>query len=83
MDGEGGGVFFEDGGKPSFVFVDKGKAEASFNGDGEAVGVSEGVAETLDGEVWRVNHGGATAGFVDVFVRAAKIEVDAREAEIF
>ena len=76
-------MLFEDNGKPSFVFVDKGKAEAGLDGDGEAVGVSEGVAEALDGEVWRANHGTTTAGFVDVAVGAAKIEVDAREAKSF
>ena len=42
----------------------------------------DGVAITIYGEPGGPNHGGTTAGLVDMLVGAAEIKVDAREAEI-
>ena len=43
----------------------------------------DGVPEALFGELGRSDHGGATAGAVDMTVGTAKVEVDAGEAEVF
>ena len=63
------------------IFVGVFPAKAGFDGDGEAGGTL-GIVETFYGEVWGLNHGSATTGFVDVFVGAAEVQVDAGEAEL-
>lgn len=83
MDGERGGMFFEDGRKPSLIFINEGEAKAGFDRDRKSVGAGYGVAIAGYGEVWRLNHSGAATGFVDMFVGATKVEVDTGKAEIF
>ena len=72
VDSERSGVFGEQGWEPGLVFVWIRPAEAGFDGYWQ-VGVCTGIAITLDGEVGSLNHGGAAAGFVDVFVGATEI----------
>ena len=64
------------------IFVGVFPTEAGFDRHGE-VGGTLGVVETFYGEVWGLNHGSATTGFVDVFVGAAEVQVDTGEAEVF
>ena len=80
VDGEGGGLLLEQSGEPCLVLVGAGPAEAGFDRDGEG-GRVEGVLIAFYSEIWGLDHSGATASFINVFVGAAKIEVDTREAE--
>ena len=81
VDGEGGGVFGEEDGEPSLIFFRVSVAKAGFDRDGETARVGDGVFKAFDGEVGSFNHGGATAGGVDVAIGAAEVEVDARKTE--
>ena len=62
------------------IFFGIGPAEAGFDGYGES-GRILGIAVAIDGEVGSFDHGGATAGFVDVFVGAAKVNIDTIKSE--
>ena len=80
VDGESGGVLAKERGQPISKFLDVGPAEAGLDGDWERGGTA-GVVEAFDGELGGLDHGGATAGAVDVFVGATEIKVDTGKAE--
>ena len=62
------------------VFVRVFPAEAGFDRHRE-VGGTFGVVEAFHGEVGSLNHSSAATGFVDVFVGATEIQIDAGETE--
>ena len=80
MDGECGGVFGEEDGKPLAIFAGLTPAEASLNRYWE-IGGFLGVLKALNGEIGGLNHGSATTGFVDMLVWAAKVQIYAGKSQ--
>ncbi len=72
MDGESGGVLGEQSRKPVGIFFWLGPAETGFNRNRE-VSVFFGIFKAFYGELRRFNHCSATAGAIDIFIRAAEI----------
>ena len=82
MNGEGGRVLGEEDGEPGLIFIGRGPTEAGFDRYRE-IGAGAGIMKAFDGEVGSVDHGGTTAGFVDMAVGAAEVEINAGKAEAF
>ena len=80
MNGEGGEVLLQKGREPSLVFIQVSKTEASFDGDREGGGRFSAL-DTFDGELWGFNHGGATAGLIDIFIGTAHVDIEAVKTE--
>lgn len=80
VDGDGGGVFLQQSGKPGLIFFGVRPAEAGFNRNREGGGIL-GVAVAFSGEVGGFDHSSTTAGFVDIFVGAAEVDIYTVKAE--
>ena len=80
MDGEGGEILTKECREPSLIFIRESKAEAGLDRDGEG-GRFFSALDTFDGKFWGLNHGGATAGLIDIFIGAAHVDIEAIKAK--